>query len=202
MGKVEIVVLPDDAAKQQPKIVVVDRNFAENDAAALKRGVELMFDPLETQTQKLDMKLERALTVPRFNRDNPPNHILVANNGDLKRGKLLGIDGQTIQFESKLREFSVPIDRVARVVDVSDSDGSDGTDEKMETQSSTLPLFEPKSEVRVSLVDNPLMIFEPIAVKDGKLLGRSPIYGEVTVPVESIQYLHFGEKATIVQIRF
>lgn len=194
-GKVEIVVLPDDAAKQQPKIVVVDRNFAENDAAALKRGVELMFDPLETQTQKLDMKLERALTVPRFNRDNPPNHILVANNGDLKRGKLLGIDGQTIQFESKLREFSVPIDRVARVVDVSDSDGSDGTDEKMETQSSTLPLFEPKSEVRVSLVDNPLMIFEPIAVKDGKLLGRSPIYGEVTVPIESIQYLHFGEKA-------
>ena len=194
-GKVEIVVLPDDAAKQQPKIVVVDRNFAENDAAALKRGVELMFDPLETQTQKLDMKLERALTVPRFNRDNPPNHILVANNGDLKRGKLLGIDGQTIQFESKLREFSVPIDRVARVVDVSDSDGSDGTDEKMETQSSALPLFEPKSEVRVSLVDNPLMIFEPIAVKDGKLLGRSPIYGEVTVPVESIQYLHFGEKA-------
>ena len=44
-GKVEIVVLPDDAGKQQPKIVVVDRNFAENDAAALKRGVELMFDP-------------------------------------------------------------------------------------------------------------------------------------------------------------
>ena len=53
--------------------------------------------PLETQTQKIDMKLERALTVPRFNRDNPPNHILVANNGDLKRGKLLGINGQTIR---------------------------------------------------------------------------------------------------------
>ena len=194
-GKVEIVVLPDDAEKQQPKIVVVDRNFAENDAAALKRGVELMFDPLETQTQKIDMKLERALTVPRFNRDNPPNHILVANNGDLKRGKLLGINGQIIEFDSKLRKFSIPIDRVARVIDVSDSDGRNGSDGKMETQSSNLPIFQPKSEVRVSLIDNPLMIFEPIAVKDGKLLGRSSIYGEVTVPVESIQYLHFGEKA-------
>ena len=194
-GKVEIVVLPDDAGKQQPKIVVVDRNFAENDAAALKRGVELMFDPLETQTQKLDMKLERALTVPRFNRDNPPNHILVANNGDLKRGKLLSINGQIIQFESKLQEFSVPIDRVARVVDVSNSDGADGSDGRMGTQSSNLPIFQPKSEVRVSLIDNPLMIFEPISVKEGKLLGRSSIYGEVSVPVESIQYLHFGEKA-------
>ena len=65
----------------------------------------------------------------------------------------------------------------------------------MGTQSSNLPIFQPKSEVRVSLIDNPLMIFEPISVKDGKLVGRSSIYGEVTVPVESIQYLHFGEKA-------
>ena len=194
-GKVEIVVLPDDAGKERPKVVVVDKNFAENDAVALKRGVELMFDPLETQTQKLDMRLERALTVPRFNRDNPPNHILVANNGDLKRGKLLGINGQTILFESKLREFSMPIDQVTRVVDVSDSDGSDGTEGRMGTQSSNLPTFQPKSEVRVSLIDNPLMIFEPMTVEDGKLLGRSSIYGEVSVPVDSIQYLHFGDKA-------
>ena len=191
-GKVEIVVLPDDAGKQQPKIVVVDRNFAKNDAAALKRGVELMFDPLETRTQKLDMKLERALTVPRFNRDNPPNHILVANNGDLKRGKLLSINGQIIEFDSKLRKLSIPIDRVRRVVDVSTSDGSDG---RMGTHASTLPRSQPKSEVRVSLIDNPLMIFEPIGVKDGQLLGRSSIYGDVSVPVDSIQYLHFGEKA-------
>ena len=191
-GKVEIVVLPDDAEKQQPKVVVVDRNFAENDAAALKRGVELMFDPLETRTQKLDMRLERALTVPRFNRDNPPNHILVANNGDLKRGKLLSINGQIIEFDSKLRKLSIPIDRVARVVDVSDSNG---TDERISTHATTLPHFQPKSEVRVSLIDNPLMIFEPIGVKDGQLLGRSSIYGEVSVPVDSIQYLHFGEKA-------
>ena len=202
-GKVEIVVLPDDAEKQQPKLVVVDRNFAENDAAALKRGVELMFDPLETQTKKLDAKLERALTVPRFNRDNPPNHILVANNGDLKRGKLLSINGQTILFESKLREFSVPIDRVIRIVDVSDNSlqsSAVGKDEFDKPE----PLFlkaesrKPKallSEVRVSLTDNPILIFEPLEVEDGKLSGRSSIYGEISVPVDSIQYLHFGEKA-------
>ena len=37
----------------------------------------------------------------------------------MKRGKLLGFNGQTIQFDSKLRQFSVPINRVARVVNVS-----------------------------------------------------------------------------------
>ena len=225
-GKVEIVVLPNDAEKQQPKIVVVDRNFAENDAVALKRGVELMFDPLETQTKKLDPKLERALTVPRFNRDNPPNHILVANNGDLKRGKLLGISGQTVRFDSKLRAFSVPIDRVARVVDVSIfsnqypvtsgqlKSGSvkpkfsflETGNWKLETDPPTAESREPTAnlptadshshpEVRVSLIANPILIFEPLEVADGKLSGRSSIYGQVSVPVDSIQYLHFGEKA-------
>jgi len=52
-----------------------------------------------------------------------------------------------------------------------------------------------QAEVRVSLIDNPLMIFMPIGVEDGQLLGRSSIYGDVSVPVDSIQYLHFGEKA-------
>ena len=206
-GKLEIMVLPENAEKQEPKIIVVDRNFVENDAAALKLGIERLFDPLETQVKKLDMKLERALTVPRFNRDNPPNHILVANNGDLKRGKLLSINGQTVQFDSKLREFSLPIDRVARVIDVSENSFQASALKhqlKMDLIKSETPLTEnrkPKtddsfeSEVRVSLIDNPILIFEPLEVEDGKLLGRSSIYGEVAVPVDSIQYLHFGEKA-------
>ena len=129
---------------------------------------------------KSHLKLERALTVPRFSKDNPPSHILVAKTGDMKRGKFLDFQGQAIQFDSKLREFSVPIDRIARVVDVSDS---------------TLPRFQPKSEVRVTLTDGSILIFEPLEVQDGKLLGHSSIYGEVSVPLNSIQYLYFGEKA-------
>ena len=134
----------------------------------------------EPKKDKSHLKLERALTVPRFNRDNPPSHILVAKTGDMKRGKFLDYQGQTIQFDSKLREFSVPIDRIARVVDVSDF---------------TLPRFQPKSEVRVTLTDGSILIFQPLEVQGGKLLGHSSIYGEVSVPLNSIQYLYFGEKA-------
>jgi len=126
-------------------------------------------------------KLERALTVPRFNRDNPPNHILVAKTGDMKRGKFLDFQAQTLQFDSRLRKFSVPIDRVARVVDVS----GDGFHQSATTQ----------TEVRVTLTDGSMLIFEPLEVKDGKLIGRSSVYGEVSVPVSSIEYLYFGEKA-------
>ncbi len=201
-GAVEVIIL-SDKREEQPKWVRVDGNFAVNDAVALKRGVELIFDPLETRGRRLDAKLERALTVPRFSRDNPPNHILVANNGDLKRGKLLGINKQTIQFDSKLRKFTVPIDRVSRIVEVIDNNHEspavrkDGVDKqkplflKAESQKPTAI----QSEVRVTLTDNPVFIFEPLEIKDGKLLGHSSIYGEVSVPVDSIQYLHFGERA-------
>ena len=125
-------------------------------------------------------KLERALTVPRFNRDNPPNHILVAKTGDMKRGKFLDFQGQTVQFDSKSREFSVPIDRVARVVDVSGNGFRQST--------------APQTEVRVTLTDGSMLIFEPLEVKEGKLIGRSSVYGAVSVPVSSIEYLYFGEK--------
>ena len=135
----------------------------------------------DPEKDKADLKLERALTVPRLNRDNPPNHILVAKTGDMKRGKLLGLQGQTVQFDSKLREFSIPIDRVARIVNVS---GDSGSRQRSTTQ----------SEVRVRLTDGSILFFEPLEVQDDKLLGRSSIYGEVSIPVASIQYLHFGEK--------
>ncbi len=221
-GKVEIIIL-SDKKEEQPKWVKVEGDFAVNDAVALKRGVELIFDPLETRSRKLDAKLERALTIPRFNRDNPPDHILVASNGDLKRGELLGINGQTIQFDSKLRKFSLPIDRVARVVDVSVNSpqlSAIGSQSQEVVGSSNPSLTENRKpttltknsstntfakarvpgqnyspEIRVTLTDNPILIFEPLEVKEGKLLGRSSIYGKVSVPIENIQYLHFGDKA-------
>ena len=218
-GSVEVIIL-SDKREEQPKWVKVEGNFAVNDAVALKRGVELIFDPLETRGRRLDAKLKRALTVPRFSRDNPPNYILVANNGDLKRGKLLGINKQTIQFDSKLRKLTVPIDRIARVVEVTNRDNQSSPTEKSvsDERKPLLPttltknsstdnfakarvlgqnrqLTTGQSEVRVTLTDNPIFIFEPLEIKDGKLLGRSSIYGEVSVPVDSIQYLHFGERA-------
>ena len=167
---------------------------------------EVVFDDGMSKNRKLDVKLERALTVPRFNRDTPPNHILVAENGDMKRGKLLGFNGETIQFDSKLRQFSVPIDRVARVVDVSvNSDQQSAISSQQSTVSEEIfdrpkasftESQKPKatqSEVSIRLTDGSILIFEPLEVVDGELLGRSPIYGALTVPIDSIQHLYFGD---------
>ena len=163
-------------------------------------GVMLMnFNHDESKDRKLDVKLERALTVPRFNLDTPPNHILVAENGDMRRGKLLGFNGETIQFDSKLRRFSVPIDRVARVVDVSvnsDQPSAIGSQKEQNPLPLTADSRQPSAVSKmlsVRLTDGSILVFEPLEVKEDKLLGRSPIYGEITVPIENIRNLYFGD---------
>ncbi len=138
------------------------------------------------QDDKKEVKLERALTVPRFSRDTPPYHILMANNGDMKRGKLLSFNGQAIQFDSILRRSSVPMDRVARVVNVSKPE--------MRPDESVLPDNVLKEQVYVKLTDGSILVFDPLEVRDDKLLGRSLIYGAVSIPIESIESLYFGQK--------
>jgi len=132
-----------------------------------------------------DVKLERALTVPRFNRDNPPSHVLVAKTGDLMRGSLLGISRQIVQFESKLRTLVIPINRLIRVVDVSKPE--EDTEELAAIAAS------PKGTVRANLSDGSILVFEALKSMAGKLLGHSPIYGEMAIPIGSIQHLTFGE---------
>jgi len=129
-------------------------------------------------------KLKRALTVPRFRRENPPSHILVAKNGDLKRGTLLGVNSQSIQFQSKLRKQTYPVDRLACVVSVRRP-----AEEPNEPPVATT---ESKGQVRADLADGSILIFMALASRDGRLIGRSALYGDVAIPTGSIQYLHMG----------
>ena len=172
------------------------------------------FAGVPSKNRKLDVKLERALTVPRFNRDTPPSHILVAENGDMKRGKLLGFNGETIRFDSKLRQFSVPIDRVARVVDVSKEavsdqqrsrqlrDGTVKPEPSFSLTDNRRPTTDNPSDVCVRLTDGSILIFEPLDVKEDALLGRSSIYGEVKVPIEGIQHLYLGDTTASFEAAF
>jgi hypothetical protein len=137
------------------------------------------------------MRLDRALTIPRFNRENPPSHILVARTGDLKRGNLQGINGQTLQFESKLRKMIIPVDRLVRVVDVSRPE--EEPKEPTAENNSTTETSRDKDTVRATLADGSILVFAVLESDKGKLRGRSSIYGELAIPIESIRNLNFGE---------
>ncbi len=163
--------------------------------------IELTPSQQKPKSDGLSVALTRALTVPRFSRDNPPSHILVARNGDMKRGKLIGFNGEAIQFDSKLQRFSIPMRRVARVVEVSaevdqqSAVSKEAIDNQEKNQSS-------EAEVGVRLTDGSILIFEPLEVKEGKMLGQSSIYGAVAVPIDSIEHFYFGDTSESFETAF
>ena len=59
---------------------------------------------------------KQALTVPRFRRDDPPRHALLASNGDVLRGEIEASTGSHFGFRSGLENLRVPVDRVKAVI--------------------------------------------------------------------------------------
>jgi hypothetical protein len=157
------------------------------DSLSRETSVWLKHLPGPEQETSIDVdpaKLERALTVPRFNRNSPPSHIFMARNGDLKRGSLLGLSTQSIQFESKLRKQIIPVDRMACVVNVCESEH-----EPNESPETTINLT---GKVWAILAGGSILIFEALESRDGRLLGRSEIYGDMAIPCDIIQDLSIG----------
>ena len=191
------IIINEINAEAQPQawMEIVPKDMKGLMALSADEWFGVMATPTDPDKDKPDPQLERALTVPRFNSNNPPNHILVANTDDIIRGQFLDFNGQTLQFDSKLRRFSVPIARVARVVDVSSRKAPPHENSgSLTPDTSPHPVATP-SKIRVTLIDGSTLIFQPLEIKDGKLIGRSSVYGEVSLPTSSIKYLHFGEKA-------
>lgn len=59
---------------------------------------------------------QAVLTIPRFRRDSPPTHVIIAPNGDLLRGRLLAVEGDQIEFESRLETLRFERDRIGAIV--------------------------------------------------------------------------------------
>jgi hypothetical protein len=47
--------------------------------------------------------------------------------------------------------------------------------------------------VRAFLTDGSILLFEPLELVDGNLVGQSPLYGRIAVPVAHIQHLVITE---------
>ena len=59
---------------------------------------------------------EQALLIPRFRRDSPPHHVLLAANGDLLRGEIEAYAANHFSFLTGLETVRVPRRRVAAAI--------------------------------------------------------------------------------------
>jgi len=80
-------------------------------------GFSMLSDPGGTWLPDVapDAKTQ-ALTLPRFRRDDPPSHALIATNGDILRGEIEAATTTSFGFRSGLEELTVPRDRVKAVI--------------------------------------------------------------------------------------
>ncbi len=58
----------------------------------------------------------QVLTLPRFAKDDPPRHLLIASNGDVLRGEVGGATDSHFAFRCGMENLNVPRDRVRAVI--------------------------------------------------------------------------------------
>lgn len=129
----------------------------------------------------LEESRNRTLIVPRFRKDDPPTHVVIAPNGDLLRGRLNEIRADEVVFESRLETFRFPRNRISSVIWLSTEDE--------ETDSSDA---RPKTAVQAQLDNGYTLTMTPERMADGHLVGESRELGLCRIPAKSIRDLFLG----------
>lgn len=128
-----------------------------------------------------------ALTIPRFRRDDPSTHALIAPNGDILRGRLIAIDEDVIEFESRLERFRFERERISAVVWIQNPDTAPN-----DPKSKVVPK-QSVTELQTVLSGGLMVSMTPVALRDGSLQGHSSVLGECQVPAAAISRLYLGD---------
>ncbi len=121
-----------------------------------------------------------VLTVPRNRKQNPPRHLLVAQNGDVLRGRLLALTDKHAQFISRMDEMRLPRQRLAGLIWLHDEAHN----------AETLELDQRLA--RATFVNDQRFTFIPEKMIEGSILGRHPVLGKCRLPVASVRSLEVG----------
>lgn len=151
-----------------------------------------------TSAKQFIMEETRAKTllIPRFRRDNPPTHVILAPNGDVLRGRLLEIDQQQIRFESQLEEFRFGRERIASIIWLHPETTQGSTDVATTDQSETSTPITPMTEVQIQIGKRFQLSMAPETVTDDHLIGRAANLGICSIPTAAIEELILGDPET------
>jgi thiol-disulfide isomerase/thioredoxin len=136
-----------------------------------------------------------AVTVPRFRRGTPQEHVLIAGNGDLLRGHLVAVDDKTVVFRSRLEEVVVPRDRVAAAVWLLplDKDGEDAKGKEPEAKAEPEPDDSKANPPRGGRIMNVVLnnggrvhLSQP-KMRGDFIEGRSEQLGECRIPLKAVR---------------
>ena len=136
---------------------------------------------------------QTTLTVPRFRRNNPPTHALIASNGDVLRGRLVSINAEDVQFESRLEPLRINRSRIGAIVQL-ESRKKESSEQSSPEDSGfiTGPVEENNSRVQLFLADGYRITATPEKSDAEFLECSSQLLGPIRIPARSIQEIRIG----------
>lgn len=133
----------------------------------------------------LKQKLARLLTVPRLQQAAPPTHVVRMAGGDYLRGRLVGIDAESVRFDVAGEFKSLPRRDVARIIHLAAPDESPPGLRAALADRRGLPLV-------IMGGDGRLQAVAATGLRDDNVVGDSPVLGLTAVPLASAARVLLG----------
>ncbi len=143
---------------------------------------------------------DHSLSIPRAFRDRVPDHLLIAPNGDLLRGKLESATRELIQFRAEEETLSIPGTRVSSIVWLRPpvpvqaapaANENNGLNDSPSKEPEPPAAKSTDSDFKVShqflLRDGSRLQIAGDRIEDNRLIGKSAILGECRLSIDNIR---------------
>jgi thiol-disulfide isomerase/thioredoxin len=168
------------------KSTVTDAEFVPHERI---KALELRLDARPVKIEKT--KFERLLTLPRMQRDNPPEQLIRSLEGDYLRGRLLAMNDTELQVELRLETKTIDRSQVTRILWLHPDEAAKATGAKPLAPQSSEKLPAGTRVQAVPRGGNRLTFFAQEL--SGKILsGQSDVLGACRVDLDQIDQLLIG----------
>lgn len=139
-------------------------------------------------------KTERLLTLPRMQRDNPPQQLIRSLDGDYLRGRLVAMDEKELQVEVRLDARTIDRSQVARIIWLHVDDMQEATPEAANRNKEPAPATAPGVRVQSITKEDRRLTFFAQGVEGQSLIGTSEVLGECRTALDQINVLLIGRE--------
>lgn len=146
--------------------------------------------PLQLRVLVGKVKRERLLTLPRMQKDSPPTHLIRSRSGDYIRGRLVGMDGETLRVELRLEERQIDRREVAYVIWFH-PDELEGA-QAAPAGGNQAPAERGETRLQAVRSDGTRLTFRAERLTEGVLKGRSDVLGPCEVVLSEVDRLILG----------
>ena len=152
------------------------------------KALELRLDARPVKIQKT--RFDRLLTLPRVQRDNPPEHLIRSLEGDYLRGRIVAMSDKVLEIEMRLEGKKIDRDQITRILWLHPDESAKATVAKpVATADPKLP-----AGIRVQAVPrtgNRLTFFAQ-ELAGTTLSGQSEVLGACHVEIDQLDQLLLG----------